>query len=206
MLCMGRERHSFEALPWGNGKATASQRSAARRAGMHRPFYTDSVYGNTLGGDVGFTADLRGALERVFFQYEVARPAPARARRCHALPACGGQSGGCARAGLAPSPATAKACELSVGGCRQHQRAWHCRGARMQTEPAERVPAAAALAREAVVLEGRWTPHGTATCTSTRAPARSSRRALADRGSGHDSTAAGAHSLRLPARAGCKDA
>lgn len=46
----------------------------ARRAGMHRPFYTDSVYGNTLGGDVGFTQDLRGALERVFFQFEVARP------------------------------------------------------------------------------------------------------------------------------------
>lgn len=40
-------------------------------AGMHRPVYTDSIYGNTLSGDVGFTQDLRAALERLFFQYEV---------------------------------------------------------------------------------------------------------------------------------------
>ncbi|KAK9845224.1 hypothetical protein WJX81_000461 [Elliptochloris bilobata] len=40
-------------------------------AGMHRPVYTDSIYGNTLEGDVGFTQDLRAALERLFFQFEV---------------------------------------------------------------------------------------------------------------------------------------
>ena len=41
------------------------------RTGMHRPFYTDSIYGNTLEGDIGFTQDLRAALERLFFQFEV---------------------------------------------------------------------------------------------------------------------------------------
>ena len=50
-------------------------------AGMHRPVYTDSIYGNTLSGDVGFTQDLRAALERLFFQYEVRPP-------CMCCPAC----------------------------------------------------------------------------------------------------------------------
>jgi hypothetical protein len=40
-------------------------------AGFHRPFYTDSVYGNSDTGDVGFTDDIRNALERLFFQYQV---------------------------------------------------------------------------------------------------------------------------------------
>ena len=50
-------------------------------AGMHRPVYTDSIYGNMLSGDVGVTQDLRAALERLFFQYEVRHP-----RAC--APAC----------------------------------------------------------------------------------------------------------------------
>ncbi|CAK0782920.1 hypothetical protein CVIRNUC_006115 [Coccomyxa viridis] len=40
-------------------------------AGFHRPFYTDSVYGNSDTGDVGFTVDIRNALERLFFQFQV---------------------------------------------------------------------------------------------------------------------------------------
>ena len=40
-------------------------------AGFHRPFYTDSVYGNSDTGDVGFTEDIRNALERLFFQFQV---------------------------------------------------------------------------------------------------------------------------------------
>ena len=40
-------------------------------AGFHRPFYTDSVYGNSDTGDVGFTADIQNALERLFFQFQV---------------------------------------------------------------------------------------------------------------------------------------
>lgn len=146
----------------GQGKVTASQCRGARRAGMHRPFYTDSVYGNTLDGDVGFTADLRGALERVFFQYEVACPARALAQRCPALPAYGRHWGGCSRMGSPELPALMTACELSIGGHRQDQRAWHRRGDCAWTEPAERVPAAAALTREAVVLrqvDATWYGH-----------------------------------------------
>ncbi|CAL8470701.1 g10243 [Coccomyxa elongata] len=40
-------------------------------AGFHRPFYTDSVYGNSDSGDVGFTDAIRAALERLFFQFQV---------------------------------------------------------------------------------------------------------------------------------------
>lgn len=40
-------------------------------AGFHRPFYTDSVYGNSDTGDVGFTTDIQNALERLFFQFQV---------------------------------------------------------------------------------------------------------------------------------------
>ena len=40
-------------------------------AGFHRPFYTDSVYGNSDTGDVGFTSDIQNALERLFFQFQV---------------------------------------------------------------------------------------------------------------------------------------
>ena len=43
-------------------------------AGFHRPFYTDSVYGNSDTGDVGFTEDIRNALERLFFQFQVGWP------------------------------------------------------------------------------------------------------------------------------------
>ena len=43
-------------------------------AGFHRPFYTDSVYGNSDTGDVGFTADIQNALERLFFQFQVCPP------------------------------------------------------------------------------------------------------------------------------------
>ena len=43
-------------------------------AGFHRPFYTDSVYGNSDTGDVGFTADIQNALERLFFQFQVDFP------------------------------------------------------------------------------------------------------------------------------------
>jgi hypothetical protein len=39
--------------------------------GFHRPFYTDSVYGNADAGDVGFTDAIRDALERLFFQFQV---------------------------------------------------------------------------------------------------------------------------------------
>ena len=44
-------------------------------AGFHRPFYTDSVYGNSDAGDVGFTDDIRNALERLFFQYQARKHA-----------------------------------------------------------------------------------------------------------------------------------
>ena len=50
-------------------------------AGFHRPFYTDSVYGNSDTGDVGFTEDIRNALERLFFQFQVGG--------CSVLPHCG---------------------------------------------------------------------------------------------------------------------
>ena len=50
-------------------------------AGFHRPFYTDSVYGNSDTGDVGFTEDIRNALERLFFQFQVGC--------CSVLPYCG---------------------------------------------------------------------------------------------------------------------
>ncbi len=43
-------------------------------AGFHRPFYTDSVYGNSDTGDVGFTADIQNALERLIFQFQVGAP------------------------------------------------------------------------------------------------------------------------------------
>ena len=49
-------------------------------AGFHRPFYTDSVYGNSDTGDVGFTEDIRNALERLFFQFQVGC--------CSVLPHC----------------------------------------------------------------------------------------------------------------------
>ena len=61
--------------------ALVKSRPSVCSAGMHRPVYTDSIYGNTLSGDVGFTQDLRAALERLFFQYEVRHP-----RAC--APAC----------------------------------------------------------------------------------------------------------------------
>lgn len=33
----------------------------------------DSVYGNSDTGDVGFTEDIRNALERLFFQFQACR-------------------------------------------------------------------------------------------------------------------------------------
>ena len=51
-------------------------------AGFHRPFYTDSVYGNSDTGDVGFTEEIRNALERLFFQFQVP-PARLGSTWCH---------------------------------------------------------------------------------------------------------------------------
>ena len=116
--------------------------------GMHRPFYTDSIYGNTLEGDVGFTQDLRAALERLFFQFEVRLTRPLAVlvfafKQCPVVQA---------------HSACAAHCSIALKE--------HCRQQRFAPLQVLRLVSCGG---------DRWMPHGTVMCTSTRGRAQSFR-------------------------------